>query len=60
MMDSLLINKQLIVVRCLARLRLFGKMCSVEEWITIANVVELLKIFKTATQVLSSSKCPTI
>jgi len=60
MMDSLLINKQLIVERCLTRLRLFDKMCSVEEWKTIANVVEFLKIFKTATQVLSSYEYPTI
>ena len=54
MMDSLLINQHLIE-RCLARLRLFDKMCSEEEWKTIANVVEFLKIFKTATEVLSSA-----
>jgi len=59
MMDSLLINQQ-IVERCLARLRLFDKMCSDEEWKTIANLVEFLKIFKTATEVLSGSKYPTI
>ena len=35
-------------------------MCSDEEWKTIANVVEFLKIFKTATEVLSGSKYPTI
>ena len=35
-------------------------MCSEEEWKTIANVVEFLKIFKTATEVLSGSKYPTI
>jgi len=52
---SLLINRQL-VERCLARLRLFDKMCSEEELKTIANVVEFLKIFKIATQVLSGSK----
>jgi len=59
MMDSLLINRQL-VERCRARLRLFDKMCSDEEWKTIANVVEFLKILKIATQVLSGSKHPTI
>ena len=35
-------------------------MCSDEEWKTIANVVEFLKISKTATEVLSGSKYPTI
>jgi len=55
--DSLLIIQQL-VERCLARLRLF--VCSDEEWKTIANVVEFLKILETATQVLSGSKYPTI
>jgi len=59
MMDSLVINQQL-VERCLASLRLFDKMCSDEEWKMIANVIEFLKIFKTATQVLSGSKYPTI
>jgi len=59
MVDNLLINRQL-VERCLARLRLFVKMCSDEELKTIANVVEFLKIFKIATQVLSGSKYPTI
>jgi len=54
MVDSLLINRQL-VERCLARLRLFDKMCSDEELKTIANVVEFLKIFKIATQVLSGN-----
>jgi len=39
---------------------MFNKMCSVEEWKTIAIVVEFLKIFKTANQVLSGSKYPTI
>jgi hypothetical protein len=59
MMDSLLINQQL-VERCLAHLRLFDKMCSDDKWKTIANVVEFLKIFKTATEVLSGSKYPTL
>jgi len=59
MVDSLLINRKL-VERCLARLGLFDKMCSDEELKTIANVVEFLKIFKIATQVLSGSKYPTI
>jgi len=59
MMDSQLIIQQL-VERCLARLRLFDKMCSDEKWKTIANVVEFLKIFKTATQVPGGSKYPTI
>ena len=35
-------------------------MRSDEEWKTIANVVEFLKIFKTATEVLSGSNYPTI
>jgi len=51
MMDSLLINQQLA-----ARLRLFDEICSDEMWKTIANMVGFLKIFKTATQVLSGSK----
>jgi len=38
MTDTLLNNRQL-VERCLARLRLFDKMCSDEERKTIANVV---------------------
>ena len=38
----------------------FDKMCSDEEWKTIANVVECLKIFKTAIEVLSGFKYPTI
>jgi len=59
MVDSLLINQQL-VERYLARLRLFDKICSDEELKTIANVVEFLKIFKIATQVLSCSVYPTI
>jgi len=58
-MDSLLIIQQL-AERCFARLRLFDEMCSDEEWKTIANVVDILKIFKTVTQVLSGSKYPTI
>jgi len=58
-MDSLLIIQQL-AERYLARLRLFDKMCSDEEWKTIAHVVEFLKIFKAATQVFSGSKYPTI
>jgi len=56
---SLLINRQL-VERCLARLRLLDKMCSDEELKTIANVVDFLKIFKIAIQVLSGSKYLTI
>jgi len=59
LMDSLLINQQL-VEWCLARLQLFDKMFSDEEWKTIANVVEFLNIFKIVTQVLSGSKYPTI
>jgi len=38
----------------------FDKMCSVIEWNTIANVVEFLKIFQTAIEVLSGSKYPII
>jgi len=59
-MDSLLIIQQL-VERCIARLRLFDKMCSNDqEWKMIANVVEFLKNFKKAFQVLiSGSKYPT-
>jgi hypothetical protein len=34
-------------------------MCSDEEWETIANVVQFLKNFKTATEELSSIKYPT-
>jgi len=59
MTDSLFINQRL-VERSLARLRLFGKICSEAEWKTIANVVEFLMISKPATQVLSGSKYPTI
>ena len=59
MLDSLLINQQLIE-RCLTRLRLFDKICSDDEWETIVNLVKFLRIFKTATEVLSGSKYPTI
>jgi len=57
--NSLLINQQL-VERCLALLRLFDKLCSDEKWKTITKVVEFMKIFKTATRVLSGFKNPTI
>lgn len=59
MLESLLINQQLIE-RCLTKLRLFDKMCTDDEWQTITNLVQFLKIFKTATEALSGSKYPTI
>lgn len=58
-LDSLLINQEL-VERCLTRLRLFDKMCSDEEWQTIKNLVSFLKVFKSASEVLSGCKYPTI
>lgn len=59
MLESLVINQQLIE-RCLTRLRLFDKMLSDEEWETIVSLVNFLRIFKTATDVLNGSKYPTI
>jgi hypothetical protein len=59
MLDSVVINQELIE-RCLTRLRLFDKLCSDEDWHIIRNLAEFLKVFKTATEVLSGSKYPTI
>ena len=59
MLDSLLRNQQLIE-RCLSRLRLFDKMLSTEEWETIENLVQFLRVFQTATEVLNGSEYPTI
>lgn len=59
MLESLLINQKLIE-RCLSRLRLFDKMFSDDEWEIIMNLVQFLRVFKTATEVLSGSKYPTI
>lgn len=59
MLESLVTNQQL-VERCLTRLRLFDKLLSDAEWNTIVNLVQFLKTFKTASEVLSGSKYPTI
>ena len=59
MLDSVVINQELIE-RCLTRLRLFDKLCTDEDWHIIRNLAEFLKVFKTATEVLSGSKYPTI
>jgi hypothetical protein len=55
MMDSLLINQKLIE-RCLARVGMFDKIFSDEEWETIANLVHFLKTFTTDIDVLSGFK----
>jgi len=59
MLESLETNQQLIE-RCLTRLRLFDRMLCDDEWNTIINLVQFLRVFKTATEVLSGSKYPTI
>ena len=59
MLESLLINQQLIE-RCLTKLCLFDRMCTDDEWQTIKNLIQFLKLFKTATEALSGSKYPTI
>jgi hypothetical protein len=59
MMENLLIN-QTLIERYLAGVWMFDKICSDEEWETIANFVQFLKILKTASEVLSGSKYPTI
>ena len=59
MLESLVTNQQL-VERCLTSLRLFDKLLSDGEWDTIINLVQFLKAFKTASEVLSGSKYPTM
>jgi len=52
MLESVVKNQELIE-GCLSRLRQFDKMQSDEDWKIIGNLVEFLKIFKSATEVLS-------
>ena len=58
-LESVVKNQELIE-RCLSRLRLFYKMLSDEDWKIIENLVEFLKIFRSATEVLSGATYPTI
>jgi hypothetical protein len=58
MMESLLKSCQL-VERCLASLRLFDKIPSVEDWQIIQDLVNFLQVFKKATELLSGSQYPT-
>jgi hypothetical protein len=57
-MESLLKNRRL-VERCLASLRLFDKIPSVEDWQIIQDLVNFLQVFKKATELLSGSQYPT-
>jgi len=54
------VKNQELIERCLSRLRQFDKMLSDEDWKIIGNLVEFLKIFKSATEVLSGVTYPTI
>lgn len=58
MLESLLKSRQL-VERCLASLRLFNKIPSIEDWNIIQDLVKFLKAFKKATDLLSGSDYPT-
>ena len=58
MLESLLKSRQL-VVRCLASLRLFDKIPSLDDWNNIEDLVNFLKAFKKATELLSVSEYPT-
>ena len=58
MLESLLKSRRL-VERCLASLRLFDKIPSLDSWKTIEDLVNFLKTFKTATELLSGSDYPT-
>jgi hypothetical protein len=58
MMESLLKSCQL-VERCLASLRLFDKIPSVEDWQIIQDLVNFLQVFKKAIELLSGSQYPT-
>lgn len=59
MLESLQNNKE-VIERCLTRLRAFDKMLSNREWDIIDNLLQFLKVFKSATEVLSGAKYPTI
>jgi len=58
MLESVVKNQELIE-RCLSRLRQFDKMLSDADWKIIENLVEFLKIFRSATEVLSGATYPT-
>jgi len=58
MLESLLKSRQL-VERCLASLRQFDKIPSLDDWTTIEDVVNFLMAFKKATELLSGSEYPT-
>lgn len=45
--------------RCLTRLRLFEKIPSLEEWEVIKQLVEFLRVFRKATELLSGSEYTT-
>ena len=58
MFESLLKSRQL-VERCLASLRLFDKIPSLDDWNNTEDLVNFLKAFKKATELLSGSEYPT-
>jgi polyhydroxyalkanoate synthesis regulator phasin len=58
LLESLLKNREL-VERCLTRLRLFEKIPSLEEWEVIKQLVEFLRVFRKATELLSGSEYTT-
>lgn len=58
MLESLLKSRQL-VERCLASLRLFDKIPSLDDWQIIQDLVNFLQVFKKATELLSGSQYPT-
>ena len=59
MLESVIKNQELIE-RCLSRLRLFEHMLNDEEWKTLENLVQFLKIFLSATEILSGATYPTV
>lgn len=59
MLNSLLKN-QVLVERCLTKLRLFEKILTDDEWQTVNNVARFLEAFKCATEVLSGSAYSTV
>jgi hypothetical protein len=58
LLESLLQNREL-VERCLTRLRKFEMIPSLAEWDTVEQLVEFLRVFKEATELLSGSNYTT-
>ena len=59
MLESVVKNREFIE-RFPSHLRQFDKMLSDEDWKIVVNLVEFLKIFRSATEVLSGATYPTI